>query len=302
MLSQSMGAKKSAPTKSLGMAEDAKRPKAQTFVLYRMVPPSAEGIQFYYSLQNPKNFKREIFIDNYKKKVFVDDQLRQKYNPRKDDSGSENEDEHVEALKFPKFLNETKPIPLQLRDITAKERLEMRAKPRIAFNTQELTRPKSAWSLAVSFFAKYKFDDDAILAKCFDWDWRCSALDKTVRDPAEKEKLIRYLRPKYGLIREAYKHLACVAPAGNMPSIGMNVLTELMLKCNDFVDYKYTKLSDVDLAFVATNAFGAKKYPFRAEVVINPERQIVRYQFFEILMRLAIERANKMNMPVSEGV
>ena len=83
----------------------------------------------------------------------------------------------------------------------------------------------------------------------------------------------------------------------------MNVLTELMLKCNEFVDYKLTKLSDVDLAFIATNAVGNKNYPFRAEVIINPERQIIRYQFFEILIRLAMERfTQKLKMSVSEGI
>jgi hypothetical protein len=53
-----------------------------------------------------------------------------------------------------------------------------------------------------------------------------------------------------------------MAPAGNMPALGMNVLTELMLKCNDFVDYKLTRLSDVDLAFIATNAVGARNFRF----------------------------------------
>ena len=62
-----------------------------------------------------------------------------------------------------------------------------------------------------------------------------------------------------------------------MPSLGMNILTDIMLRCNEFVDYKYTKLSDVDLAFIATNAVGAKNFPFRAEICINPERQIIRY-------------------------
>ena len=84
-----------------------------------------------------------------------------------------------------------------------------------------------------------------------------------------------------------------MAPAGNMPSMGMNVLTELMLKCNDFVDYKNTKLSDVDLAFIATNAVGSKNFPYRPDLIINPERQIIRYQFFEILIRLALERFNQ---------
>ena len=188
--------------------------------------------------------------------------------------------------------------------LTPEARMHLKAKPRCAFNTQELTRPKSPWSIPKSFFAKYKHDNDLIIGKCFDWDWRCSTLEKMIKDPHEKEATIKYLRPKYGLIRETYKHLACVAPAGNMPSLGMNILTEIMLKCNEFVDYKNTKLSDVDLAFIATNAAGAKNFPFRQEIIINPERQIIRYQFFEILMRLAIERfTQKQKMPsICEGI
>ena len=45
-----------------------------------------------------------------------------------------------------------------------------------------------------------------------------------------------------------------------------------MLRCNDFVDYKIMKISDVDLAFIATNAYGNKKFPFRTDTVLNPER------------------------------
>ena len=85
--------KKNGPSNSIVVVpleqENAKRAKAQTFQLNRMVPPSKEGIQFYYSLQNPKNFKREIFIDQYKKKVFVDDELRMKYStPKQKNEGS----------------------------------------------------------------------------------------------------------------------------------------------------------------------------------------------------------------------
>lgn len=52
------------------------KPKAQVFQLYRMVPPSKNGIQFYYSMQNPKNFRKETFIDQYKKKIFVEEDQR----------------------------------------------------------------------------------------------------------------------------------------------------------------------------------------------------------------------------------
>ena len=53
-------------------------PKHQSFELYRMVPPSPEGIQYYFSLQNPKNFRKETFIDPCRNKIFIDDEKRMK--------------------------------------------------------------------------------------------------------------------------------------------------------------------------------------------------------------------------------
>ena len=96
------------------------------------------------------------------------------------------------------------------------------------------------------------------MQQCFDFDWKCSSLPRLIKDPNEREEIVKYLRPRYGLFREAYKHLSCLAPAGNIPSLGTNILSDTMLRCGDFVDYKVIKLSDVDLAFIATNAVGNK--------------------------------------------
>ena len=129
-------------------------------------------------MQNPKNFKKETFIDQYKKKVFIEEEDR--FKPAQDD----NSDEETEVvLAFPKFVNQTKPIPKQVKSISSKDRLQMRAKPRSAFNTEELIRPKSPWSLPKSFFGKFKSDNDMIIGKCFDYDWRCSTLEKMIKDP-----------------------------------------------------------------------------------------------------------------------
>jgi hypothetical protein len=54
--------------------------------------------------------------------------------------------------------------------------------------------------------------------------------------------------------REAYKYYSSVAPTGNVPSIGTNVFSDIIVNCEGLVDGKYLKLSDVDLDFVATKA------------------------------------------------
>lgn len=79
-----------------------------------------------------------------------------------------------------------------------------------------------------------------------------------VKSESLRQEIFEYLKPHYKHIREAYKHISAFAPSGNVTSIGMNIFTELILKCEGLVDYKTTKLSDVDLIFVAVNAQGAK--------------------------------------------
>ena len=148
---------------------------------------------------------------------------------------TETSDEDIDAnLPFPKFVNVTDSISQQkLPGLMSKGRVFLNAKPRQIFTAAELNRPPSPWSVAKSWFGKYKADNHVILNKCFDYDWKCSSIDRMIKDPDTNASCKEYLRSKYKLIREAYKHLACLAPSGNIASIGMNSMTELMLKCNN---------------------------------------------------------------------
>jgi hypothetical protein len=69
-------------------------------------------------------------------------------------------------------------------------------------------------------------------------------------------------------------------PAGFYPSIGSNVISDIVANCKGLVDNKTLNLSDIDLEFVATNS-GSKNNPR------NPERQLVRYQLMEYFVRIA---------------
>lgn len=51
------------------------------------------------------------------------------------------------------------------------------------------------------------------------------------------------------------------------------------------VDQKSLKLSDVGLEFITTKAASS-----HIRTRLNPERQLIRYQFMEILVRLAIAK------------
>ena len=86
--------------------------------------------------------------------------------------------------------------------------------------------------------------------------------------------------------REAYKYFSSVEPSGCVMCIGVNTYTEMISSCGDFIDGRTFKMSDLDLEFVATNA-GSKANPR------NPDRQLVRYQLMEVLVRLSMDKFYK---------
>ena len=93
-------------------------------------------------------------------------------------------------------------------------------------------------------------------------------------------------KSKYSL--ETYKHYSQLAPSGQIPSIGTNMFGDIINNLeNDLVDYKSLKLSDIDLEFISTKAGIKEKHEFL------PERQLVRFQFLELLVRIAIVKYYK---------
>ena len=81
-------------------------------------------------------------------------------------------------------------------------------------------------------------------------------------------------------------------PSGCIWSIGTNVLSDTIYNCKELVDYKTLKLSDVDLEFITTKASGQQQFRERT----NPERQLIRFQFLEIFVRLAVSKYYKSNI------
>ena len=90
------------------------------------------------------------------------------------------------------------------------------------------------------------------------------------------------LLAKYSV--ETFKHFGSLQPAGEVVSIGLNALTEMIFQMN-VMDGKYIRFADIDLDFYAANfldpTLGLGKVP---------EKQLVRFQFTEMLVRLAVTK------------
>ena len=136
---------------------------------------------------------------------------------------------------------------------------------------------KTPWDFFRSVFRDYKPDTDSLLNDCFEFDWSCSKITKIIKDEEELKRCKEYLRTHYkhmyGILfityiyrREIYKFYSAVDPVGYICSIGINLFSEIVNNCKDFIDGKSFKISDLDLEFVATNS-GMKKNNAR-----NPER------------------------------
>jgi hypothetical protein len=74
-----------------------------------------------------------------------------------------------------------------------------------------------------------------------------------------------------------------VSPSQGIFSIGQNVMYEIASHAN-LVDNKTCKISDIDVEFIATNATA------KIDSKLNPERSLVRYEFMEIFVRIALHK------------
>ena len=58
------------------------------------------------------------------------------------------------------------------------------------------------------------------------------------------------------LSKDAYKFFSALSPSGGVCSIGTNNFNYIIFNCNNMVDNKTLKMSDVGLEFISTKANG----------------------------------------------
>ena len=106
---------------------------------------------------------------------------------------------------------------------------------------------KTPWDFAKSIFKPYRADNQKILDECFEIDWSHTKCEKIIKGAGESDKAKAYIKTIYKHIRDIYKYYAGISPLGRVMSVGSGTLTELLGHCNNFVDNKSIKISDIDL-------------------------------------------------------
>lgn len=133
---------------------------------------------------------------------------------------------------------------------------------------------------------KYKFDTTEHVRSCFERDWTCSKIAKFVKLPEDQKAIMVLLWDNYKMLKDTYKQYASYNPNGDVFSLSLNPLTDLVNQCQ-LIDGKSLKLSDVDLKFIATCSSSAQDWKGNYR---NPERAIVRYQLMEFVVRVAEDK------------
>ena len=137
------------------------------------------------------------------------------------------------------------------------------------------------WLFENSVFKDYVKDTDGLLNSCFELDWSLSKLEGFLRDPSDKLKTKAYLKSIYKTIRQCYKSLSSFA-ANDIYSIGSNTMTDFLNTCKVF-DQVYS-VSDFGVNWNSANV------PTNKGLVYNPGNALVRYEFMEIIVRIANDK------------
>lgn len=134
---------------------------------------------------------------------------------------------------------------------------------------------------ATSVFGSWKPDNKATLAKCLEHDFALWKLPRFCKDPDEQERVMDKVKEYFPLIKEVYH---CLISKSNYPYI----------LYQDFFDWsKQVKIFDggvIDEKRV-TLSFEAANYVVEPQPgIANPENALCRFEFLEILVRLAKDK------------
>lgn len=139
-----------------------------SYILHRMVPPG--NLSYYYSYLPPKDVEMTI------------------------ETSAEKENLQVAVPKMNHIENSAQ----LTRVITVEQLKQWKPIPRPEPEEEiQALRPKTPWSFPISLFAQYRQDTDAHLANCFDFDWRCSKIDKLIKAAKDKDAIYVFLRDNY---------------------------------------------------------------------------------------------------------
>lgn len=153
--------------------------------------------------------------------------------------------------------------------------------PKQQFKPDNNQLEKIDWKFSTSIFKNYQVDDDLLVEECFMFDWRHTRIPNFTNESLDLDYTQKYLKNNYKLVKDTFKVLSCYSN-NEVPTVGANVLADLLNQCKVFDDlYEVTDLGVNWNAVLVQSVKGQ---------VFNPGNGLVRYEFLEIIVRIAKDK------------
>ena len=124
------------------------------------------------------------------------------------------------------------------------------------------------------------------MKNCFEFDWSNIKVAKFIKDENELKEIKKEMKNHFKYIRDSYKYFAAIDPCAQIFSISTNVAIDIINKTGG-VDQEGLKTADLGIEFIATNTKIDPKYKNNE---LCPERFLVRHEFMEYLIRIALRK------------
>eukprot|EP00347_Sterkiella_histriomuscorum_P020671 403336916 len=276
------------------------------FQQHRMLP---QGISYYFY-----SYQGKAFVNNQEKKVLIDEYYKQSLRKKlvkasKQDrfgvkifdfdldslnvieATYQNQEDKNELLQLPKIGINNKQLAQNVPGSQSKYQIindnyEVKLKyciPRadkLMQNTQYI-RVRTPWTMEVSLFKEYlREDKEDLVLNCFEFDWKNIKQLKYKKSTEDEVK--QTIKAAYFMIKEHYKIQSGFGMIGTIFSVALNQYTEFLKEELNLIDGDQLNQSDADRYFITVNS--NKRGP------LIPANALVRFQFVEILLRLAIKK------------
>lgn len=121
-------------------------------------------------------------------------------------------------------------------------------------------------------------------------DNKYSKIGRVIKKQGELEEVFEYLKEHYVKIKDVFQYYSSMS---NYPSIGWTDFVDMCEEC--FMNDKILDRKQIDIVFKAVN--------FEiVQLEDNPDRDLCRYEFFEILVRMAIIKYSRMQLTPKEAL
>lgn len=153
----------------------------------------------------------------------------------------------------------------------------------------EIKEPKNSFDKNKSVFKNFTEDTPQTRKIMFSNDKKHLKLPRIIKDEASLNEVYNVLLENFAVIKEIFD---ATSAASNYPNIGWLDFSNFCERCQ-LIDNRFLNRSAIDRCFIAVNV------DFD-DLDDNPQQELCRYEFFEIIVRMAMFKYQDLKMTVAE--